>query len=118
MNSMKKSVQLAVGALLASTASLPMAQANPFGYTELPGGYQQADQLKQQKTEPPKEHKCGEGKCGEGKCGEDHRAEMKKKKAELKAVAKDVKADAKQDAKAEEHKCGEGKCGEGKCGGA
>lgn len=110
MNTIKKSAQLAVGALLASAVTLPIAQANPFGYTELPGGYQQAEQVKEQKTEPPKEHKCGEGKCGEGKCGEDHRAEMKKKKADAKA--------AKKDEKAEEHKCGEGKCGEGKCGGA
>lgn len=114
MKSMKKSVQIAVGALLASAATLPVAQANPFGYTELPGGYQQADQVKEKKTEPPKEHKCGEGKCGEGKCGEAHKAEMKEKKAELKAAGKD----AKKDDKAKEHKCGEGKCGEGKCGGA
>lgn len=110
MNSMKKSVQIAVGALLASTATMSVAQATLFGYNELPGSYQQAEQVKQQKTEPPKEHKCGEGKCGEGKCGEDHRAEMKKNKAEAKAT---VKKD-----KAEEHKCGEGKCGEGKCGAA
>ena len=95
MNSMKKSVQLAVGALLASAATMPVAQANPFGFTELPGGYQQAEQLKKQDAEPPKEHKCGEGKCGEA-----HKEEMKKKKEE----------------KAKEHKCGEGKCGEGKCG--
>lgn len=105
MNSMKKSVQIAVGALLASTATMSVAQATLFGYNELPGGYQQAEQVKQQKTEPPKEHKCGEGKCGE-----DHRAEMKKKKAEANATVKKEKA--------EEHKCGEGKCGEGKCGAA
>lgn len=115
MNSMKKSVQLAVGALLASAATMPMAQANPFGYTELPGGYQQAEQVKDSKAEPPKEHKCGEGKCGEGKCGDEHRAEMKKKK---KAAMKSAPKEADKDAKAEEHKCGEGKCGEGKCGGA
>jgi uncharacterized low-complexity protein len=121
MNSMKKSVQLAVGALLASAATMPMAQANPFGYTELPGGYQQAEQVKDKKTEPPKEHKCGEGKCGEGKCGDEHRAEMKKaKKAAMKNAPKAAeKADKADKAdKAEEHKCGEGKCGEGKCGGA
>lgn len=104
MNTIKKSVKIAVGALLASAASIPLVHANSFGYSELPGGYQQADQLKQQPTKPPKEHKCGEGKCGE-----DHRAELKKTKTDAKETTEKVKT--------EEHKCGEGKCGEGKCGG-
>lgn len=115
MKAMKKSVSAAVGTLLIGAASASVG-ANPFGYAELPGGYQQAQQQQQEmrcggdkatKKDKPKHHegKCGEGKCGEGKCGED----KAKAEAEAKAKMKD---------KQQEGKCGEGKCGEGKCGAA
>ncbi|MDA0272938.1 MAG: low-complexity protein [Proteobacteria bacterium] len=85
----KKSLSIAVGtALGVSLALSPMAFAdssNPFGATELSGGYMQlADGH-------AGEGKCGgdkaktEGSCGEGKCGGD--------KAKT------------------EGSCGEGKCG-------
>jgi len=113
MKAMKKSVSVAVGALLVSAAGVT-ASANPFGFTELPGGYQQEQQQQQKQemrcggnkdTKKAKEGKCGEGKCGEGKCGGD------------KAMEKmDEKAKERMSEKAKEGKCGEGKCGEGKCG--
>ncbi len=93
----KKPLALAIGSAFAATLAVaPVAHAadNPFGMTELSGGYMQIAM----------EGKCGgdkatkaEGKCGEGKCGGD----------------KAMKS---------EGKCGEGKCGgskassEGKCG--
>lgn len=134
MKALQTSVTLAVGALLASAAA-PAAQANPFGFSELPSGYQQAAQQQQEmrcggkdkaNKKADKEMKCGEGKCGEayqekrakhqaegkcgeGKCGEAMSEKMREKMRE--------KMDAKKKGKAEqEMKCGEGKCGEGKCG--
>ncbi len=83
----KKPLALAIGSAFAATLTVaPAANAadNPFGMTELSGGYMQV----------ASEGKCGEGKCGggsmksgsEGKCG----GGMKSKS---------------------EGKCGEGKCG-------
>ncbi|MBO6558573.1 MAG: hypothetical protein JJ957_18890 [Pseudomonadales bacterium] len=101
----KKTLSIAVGtALGASLALSPMAIAdsNPFGMTELQGGYMQV-------AGGHGEGKCGEGKCGgekaegEGKCG-GHKAEGEGKCGEGKCGGE----------KAE----GEGKCGEGKCGAA
>ena len=88
----KKTLSIAVGtALGASLALSPMAMAdtNPFGMTELQGGYMQI-------AGGHGEGKCGEGKCGEGSCGS--------KSAEGSCGG--------------EKAGGEGKCGEGKCGGA
>ncbi len=123
MNNVKKSVSIAVGAMMASAAGVSAATASPFSYSELASGYQQ--QSHQQVPDKHKEGKCGgdhkkeemkekakEGKCGEGKCGEDHKGEMKDKAEEMKGEAEEMKD------KAKEGKCGEGKCGEGKCGAA
>ena len=96
-----KPVAAAVGAAFASSMMLSgtvSAGENPFGLSELNGGYMQIAQA-------AKEGKCGEGKCGgtkasegkpmEGKCGEGKCGGTK----------------------ASEGKPMEGKCGEGKCGG-
>ncbi|MGB5396921.1 MAG: hypothetical protein WBN96_07215 [Gammaproteobacteria bacterium] len=89
-NTLKKSLAVAMGASFAAAMAVsPVANAdsNPFGMSNLSGGYMQIA-----------EGKCGEGKCGEGKtkkegkCGEGKCGEGKKA----------------------EGKCGEGKCGEGK----
>ena len=96
----RKTLTVAVAtAFGAGIAMSPMAMAdtNPFGATELNGGYMQVA------GSHAGEGKCGEGKCGEGKCGES-------------------KGD--KEGKCGEGKCGEGKakkltkgkCGEGKCG--
>lgn len=100
-----KPVASALGLTLAATlaAGTAQADANPFGMSEIDGGYQVAD---------AKEGKCGEGKCGEnkaekeGKCGEDKKADKEGKCGEGKC-GEDKKAD-------KEGKCGEGKCGEDK----
>lgn len=67
---------VAVGAALTVTlaASPVAADANPFGLTELAGGYMLATAAGshgQQETGEKKdeEGRCGEGKCGEGACG-------------------------------------------------
>ncbi|MDX1705134.1 hypothetical protein [Pseudidiomarina sp.] len=129
MNNVKKSVSIAVGAMMASAAGVSAATASPFSYSELASGYQQ--QSHQQVPDKHKEGKCGgerkeemkdkakEGKCGEGKCGETHKAEMKGHAEEMKGKAEEMKGHAEEmKDKAEEGKCGEGKCGEGKCGAA
>ena len=62
MKTSSKTLSIAVStALGASLALSPVALAdtNPFGVTELPGGY----------TQIARGH--GEGGCGEGKCGEE-----------------------------------------------
>ena len=116
-----KPVAAAIGAafvgsmMLAGSAS---AASNPFGLSELNGGYAQVAGNEgkcggSMSTEKPAEGKCGAGKCGgsmstekaaEGKCGGSMPTE-----------------------KAAEGKCGAGKCGgsmstekaaEGKCGGS
>jgi uncharacterized low-complexity protein len=86
-----KPLAIALGAAFATSlaAGSAFAAENPFGQSELAGGYMVADQ---HGDKPKMEGKCGEGKCGakdkakkEGQCGGD----------------KTMK---------------EGKCGEGKCG--
>lgn len=85
-----KPLAFALGAAFAtSLSSGAFAAENPFGQSELAGGYMVADN---HGDKPKMEGKCGEGKCGakdkakaEGKCGGDKAAK-------------------------------EGKCGEGKCG--
>ena len=100
-----KPVAAAIGAafvgsmMLAGTAN---ASGNPFGLSELNGGYAQIAQS------------ANEGKCGAGKCGGSKAAE---KSMEGKCGG------AKSTEKSMEGKCGgakpaEGKCGAGKCGGA
>ena len=102
----KKSLSIAVGtALGASLALSPMAMAdsNPFGATELSGGYMQLA-----------DGHAGEGKCGEGKCGGDKADKAEGSCGEGKCGGDKSEA---------EGKCGgdkaktEGSCGEGKCGG-
>ena len=92
-NNTRKPLSLALGAAFASALTVGGATAaeNPFGQTELPGGYMVAEA---QGDKAKMEGKCGEGKCGamqkdkmkEGMCGEMHKNQA------------------------------EGKCGEGKCG--
>ncbi len=118
----KRPLALAIGGVFAVTvAAAPVANSaeNPFGMTELNGGYLQLAQ----------EGRCGEGKCGgsapmpEGRCGEG------------KCGGSTPMADGKGGGSAPmpegrcgegkcggsvpmaEGKCGEGRCGEGKCGG-
>jgi uncharacterized low-complexity protein len=110
-NTLKKSLAVAMGASFAAAmavAPVASADSNPFGMSNLPGGYMQVAEAEGKCGAKDKaaegEGKCGEGKmkkdgkCGEGKCGE---GKMKK-----------------------DGKCGEGKCGEGKmkheakCGGS
>ena len=105
MKTSKKTLSIAVGTALGASLALSpvaLAETNPFGASELSGGYMQI-------AGGHGEGGCGEGKCsgekaeGEGKCGE---GKCGGEKAEG------------------EGKCGEGKCGgekaegEGKCGGA
>ena len=106
-------ISLLTGTVLAlgtvSSASLA-ADVNPFGMTELSGGY----------TLTVADAKCGgkksanEAKCGEGKCG-DSKAKKEAKCGEGKCGGDKAKKEAK---------CGgnkakkEAKCGEGKCGGS
>jgi len=103
-------VATAFGAGIA-LSPLAMADSNPFGATQLSGGYMQIADAH-----------AGEGKCGEGKCGVDKAEGEKADKAE------GEKAD-KAEGSCGEGKCGddkaegekadkaEGSCGEGKCGG-
>ncbi len=82
----QKSTAIAIGTALAGSIALGTANAaeNPFGMTELSGGYMQVA--------------MSEGKCGEGKCGG-----KKEESSEGKCGGK------KEDSS--EGKCGEGKCG-------
>jgi uncharacterized low-complexity protein len=104
-----KPVAAAIGAAFAGSMLISTganAAANPFGLTELDGGYMQVAEGKCGGSKPaaePAEGKCGgaaatteakpatEGKCGEGKCG---------------GTAEEPAAKP-----AAEGKCGEGKCG-------
>jgi len=90
----RKTLSLAVAtAFGAGIALSPMAMAdsNPFGATQLSGGYMQIADAH-----------AGEGKCGGDKANGDK--------------ADGDKVDGEKADKAE-GSCGEGKCGEGKCGG-
>jgi uncharacterized low-complexity protein len=98
----RKTLSIAVAtAFGAGIALSPMAMAdsNPFGATQLSGGYMQIADAH-----------AGEGKCGEGKCGDD-KAE---KKGEGSCGEGKCGGDKAEGAKADK---AEGKCGEGKCGG-
>jgi uncharacterized low-complexity protein len=106
-----KPVAAAIGAAFAGSMMLTGAAnagSNPFGLTELNGGYAQI-------AGSHMEGKCGgakpagEGKCGSGKCGGSAAAE---KAAEGKCGA------GKCGGAAATEKAAEGKCGAGKCGGA
>lgn len=98
----KKPIIVAMGAALAGSvyvADNANAAENPFGLTELSGGYMQTSQAA-----------TAEGKCGEGKCGGTQASTSADKPGGTKGSAS-------------EGKCGEGKCGgtqgsasEGKCG--
>lgn len=114
----RKTLSIAVAtAFGAGIALSPMAMAdgNPFGATQLSGGYMQIADAH------AGEGKCGEGKCGgdradkkgEGACGEGKCGGDKAKKGEGSCGEGKCGGDAKG-AKAEK---AEGKCGEGKCGG-
>ena len=107
-----KPVVAAVGAAFAGSmmlAGAANAAENPFGVTELNGGYMQ--------IASSHEGKCGAGKCGAGKA-EEAKCGAGKKAEEGKCGAGKCGAGKK----AEEGKCGaapkpaEGKCGAGKCG--
>jgi len=52
-----------------SAAQLAAADSNPFGATQLPGGYDLRSMQSEGKCGDSKGGKTGEGKCGEGKCG-------------------------------------------------
>ena len=114
-NKTVKPVVAAIGAVFAGSllvAGAANAGVNPFGLTELNGGYLQISDNKDGKCGAAKcggakaaESKCGGNKPAEGKCGGDKPAEGKC-----------------GGAKPAEGKCGgakpaEGKCGAGKCGG-
>ena len=99
----KKTLSIAVGAALGAGMAfspLTLADTNPFGATELSGGYMQ----------------IAEGSCGEGKCGGDKaKAHAEGSCGEGKADAEGSCGEGKADA---EGSCGEGKAeSEGSCGG-
>jgi uncharacterized low-complexity protein len=91
-NNHLKPLNIALGAAFASALSVGVATAaeNPFGQSELAGGYMVAGDAA---DKAKMEGKCGEGKCGaankmpkEGQCGTQNKMQK------------------------------EGKCGEGLCG--
>ena len=95
-----KPVAAAIGAAFVGSMMLAggaNAASNPFGLTELNGGYAQIA------------GSHGEGKCGAGKCGGSKAAE--------KTMEGKCGAGKCGGSKAAE-KTMEGKCGAGKCGGA
>ncbi len=102
-----------VGSMLAVGSA--NAGANPFGLSELNGGYAQIAGNMEGKCGGDKAEKSAEGKCGAGKCG----GEMKAGEGKCGA------GKCGGEMKAGEGKCGgdkaeksaEGKCGAGKCGG-
>jgi len=121
-----KPVAAAIGAAFVGSMMLAgsvSAASNPFGLSELNGGYAQI---------AGNEGKCGgsmstdkpaEGKCGAGKCGGSMSTE---KAAEGKCGAGKCGGSMSTE-KSAEGKCGgsmptdkpaEGKCGAGKCGGS
>ena len=106
MKTSKKTLSIAVGtALGASLALSPMALAdsNPFGASEMPGGYMQVA------SGHGGGAKSAEGKCGEGKCGGD--ASHGKAKAEGSCGEGKCGGDASHGKAKTEGSCGEGKCG-------
>ena len=89
-----------VGSMLAAGSA--SAGTNPFGLSELNGGYAQI-------ADSHMEGKCGGNKGAEGKCGGD-------KAAEGKCGAGKCGADKAAEGKCGGDKAAEGKCGAGKCG--
>jgi uncharacterized low-complexity protein len=97
-----KPIAAAMGAAFAGTllvAGSAGAAQNPFGMTELHGGYMQLA-----------EAKCGAAKSAEAKCGAQ-------KKAESKCGANKTMSDGKCGG-AKAKAMPDGKCGTAKCGGA
>lgn len=94
------SLALILTATLGASA-VTQAGTNPFGFTEMRGGYMQLAAADVGATDGGTKKTTAEGKCGEGKCGGEKSA---------------------AEGKCGEGKCGgdkgatEGKCGEGKCG--
>ena len=69
MNASKTaSVALALTAALGGSAAV-QAAANPFGISELGGGYLQLAEAATGATNSGAKKTAAEGKCGEGKCG-------------------------------------------------
>ena len=103
-----KPLNAIVGTLMASSVALMgaatvNADVNPFGATELQGGYMQ--------IAGKGEGSCGEGKCGakkgkEGSCGVDKSGSDQAKGNEGSCGGKN-----KTKVKGKEGSCGEGKCG-------
>ena len=95
----KTPLAAAMGVAVVSTfsATLVNAEANPFGMTELSGGYMQVAEA---------------DKTGEMKCGASMNMEMPMPKTTEGACAGAKKSEAKP---ADAAKSAEGKCGEGKC---
>ena len=85
----KKTLNVAVAAAFGAGIAISptvVANANPFGVSELNSGYMQiagghAGEGKcgshEDKKKEDAEGKCGEGKCGEGKCGGHEDKKMK-----------------------------------------
>jgi uncharacterized low-complexity protein len=110
-----KPVATAIGAafvgsmLVAGSAS---AGTNPFGLSELNGGYAQI-------ADSHMDGKCGGNKGAEGKCGGEKAAEGKcggDKAAEGKCGAGKCGGEKAAEGKCGGEKAAEGKCGAGKCG--
>lgn len=96
-----KPMAAAIGAaFVTSFATLPAgnAQENPFGVTQLSGGYMVA------------EKGMGEGKCGGMKNEAQQKSDKEGACAGMKK-AKEGKNGEKVTGKGKEGKCGEGKCG-------
>ena len=99
-----KPIAAALGTAFAVTlATAPVAQAdsNPFGMSDLSGGYTQ----------------IAEGKCGEAKCGANKKKMLKEHEGKCSAEMKSHEGKCSA-AKATEGKCSAEKKAEGKCAGA
>lgn len=130
---LKKTSASAIGVAMAGSLMLAGsagAAENPFGMTELNGGYMQTAAAHMEgkcggnmKADKPMEGKCGgnmksekpmEGKCGAGKCGGNMK-DGAKKGAEGKCGA--GKCGGSMKSTGTPMKGADGKCGAGKCGG-
>ncbi len=100
-----KPVATAIGAAFVGSmlvAGSANAGTNPFGLSELNGGYAQI-------ADSHMDGKCGGNKGAEGKCGGD-------KAAEGKCGAGKCGGEKAAEGKCGGEKAAEGKCGAGKCG--
>ncbi len=101
-----------MGSLALSTTT--QAAENPFGLTELDGGYMQ---LAMNEGKCGGEMKGAEGKCGgdkmgaEGKCGGDKQSKEGSCGGDMKAKEGSCGESMEKTGKSMEGKCGEGKCG-------